>query len=84
MQELFGLGIANLVGSLFSAYPCTGSFSRSAVSNDVSSLPIIFSVCLCAATLEESAVSNHDKAEPSETFHRYSDIRDFGIARLEE
>jgi hypothetical protein len=36
-QELFGLGIANLVGSVFSAYPATGSFSRSAVSNEVSS-----------------------------------------------
>ncbi|KAG0573743.1 hypothetical protein KC19_VG205700 [Ceratodon purpureus] len=30
-QELFGLGMANLLGSAFSAYPTTGSFSRSAV-----------------------------------------------------
>lgn len=30
-QELFGLGVANLLGSAFSAYPTTGSFSRSAV-----------------------------------------------------
>lgn len=30
-QELIGLGLANLVGSFFSAYPVTGSFSRSAV-----------------------------------------------------
>ncbi|KAG5237647.1 sulfate transporter [Salix suchowensis] len=33
-QELFGLGMANILGSLFSAYPSTGSFSRSAVNND--------------------------------------------------
>lgn len=30
-QELIGIGLANLVGSLFSAYPATGSLSRSAV-----------------------------------------------------
>eukprot|EP00897_Mesotaenium_endlicherianum_P008154 jgi/Mesen1/7367/ME000381S06603 len=29
-----GLGLANVVGSLFSAYPTGGSFSRSAVNND--------------------------------------------------
>uniref|UniRef100_A0A2K1YXT9 STAS domain-containing protein n=1 Tax=Populus trichocarpa TaxID=3694 RepID=A0A2K1YXT9_POPTR len=33
-QELFGLGLANILGSFFSAYPSTGSFSRSAVNND--------------------------------------------------
>ncbi|XP_061974072.1 sulfate transporter 4.1, chloroplastic-like isoform X2 [Populus nigra] len=31
---LFGLGLANILGSFFSAYPSTGSFSRSAVNND--------------------------------------------------
>ncbi|CAL0318817.1 unnamed protein product [Lupinus luteus] len=30
-QELFGLGVSNILGSFFSAYPTTGSFSRSAV-----------------------------------------------------
>ncbi|WP_214483724.1 solute carrier family 26 protein [Bacillus sp. SM2101] len=30
-QELSGLGLANIVGSFFSAYPVTGGFSRSAV-----------------------------------------------------
>ncbi|KAI9290643.1 sulfate permease, partial [Neoconidiobolus thromboides FSU 785] len=30
-QELFALGISNLCASFFSAYPATGSFSRSAV-----------------------------------------------------
>lgn len=33
-QELFGLGVANIVGSFFSAYPTTGSFSRSAVNHE--------------------------------------------------
>jgi len=34
-QELVALGVANLLGSLTSAYPVTGSFSRSAVNNTV-------------------------------------------------
>lgn len=34
-QELFALGVANILGSLTSAYPITGSFSRSAVNNTV-------------------------------------------------
>ncbi|XP_074276240.1 putative sulfate transporter 4.2 [Silene latifolia] len=33
-QELFGLGVANIAGSFFSAYPTTGSFSRSAVNHE--------------------------------------------------
>ncbi|XP_022990265.1 sulfate transporter 4.1, chloroplastic-like isoform X3 [Cucurbita maxima] len=33
-QELFGLGVSNVVGSFFSAYPTTGSFSRSAVNHE--------------------------------------------------
>ncbi|RID71479.1 hypothetical protein BRARA_C03415 [Brassica rapa] len=33
-SELFGLGVANIFGSLFSAYPTTGSFSRSAVNSE--------------------------------------------------
>jgi len=32
--ELIGLGMANFVGAMFSAYPVTGSFSRSAVNNE--------------------------------------------------
>jgi len=32
-QELIALGAANLIGSMFSCYPVTGSFSRSAVNN---------------------------------------------------
>ncbi|XP_031381642.1 sulfate transporter 4.1, chloroplastic-like isoform X3 [Punica granatum] len=33
-QELFGLGVANVCGAFFSAYPTTGSFSRSAVNHE--------------------------------------------------
>lgn len=33
-KELIGLGMANLLGSAFNAYPSAGSFSRSAVNND--------------------------------------------------
>ncbi|XP_015962439.1 probable sulfate transporter 4.2 [Arachis duranensis] len=33
-QELVGLGVSNVLGSFFSAYPTTGSFSRSAVNNE--------------------------------------------------
>lgn len=32
-QELIALGSANILGSIFSAYPTTGGFSRSAVNN---------------------------------------------------
>lgn len=32
-QELKGLGLANIAGSLFSAYPVTGGFSRTAVND---------------------------------------------------
>ena len=33
-KELMGLGMANLTAGLFSGYPLTGSFSRSAVNNE--------------------------------------------------
>ena len=33
-QELIALGTTNLVGSIFSAFPVTGGFSRSAVNNE--------------------------------------------------
>ena len=32
--ELIGLGMANFLGGMFSSYPITGSFSRSAVNNE--------------------------------------------------
>ncbi len=34
-QEFFGQGLANLTAGLFSGYPCSGSFTRSAVSQQV-------------------------------------------------
>lgn len=33
-DELIGLGMANFIGAMFSSYPVTGSFSRSAVNHD--------------------------------------------------
>uniref|UniRef100_A0A7S2QJF3 STAS domain-containing protein n=1 Tax=Zooxanthella nutricula TaxID=1333877 RepID=A0A7S2QJF3_9DINO len=37
-QELLALGFSNLVGAMFSCYPVTGSFSRSAVNNATGAL----------------------------------------------
>jgi sulfate transporter 4 len=37
-QELLALGMSNLIGSMFSSYPVTGSFSRSAVNNSTGAL----------------------------------------------
>jgi len=37
-QELLALGAANLVGAMFSCYPVTGSFSRSAVNNQTGAM----------------------------------------------
>ncbi len=34
-QEFFGQGLANLASGLFSGYPCSGSFTRSAVAQQV-------------------------------------------------
>ncbi|XP_076337278.1 sodium-independent sulfate anion transporter-like isoform X2 [Tachypleus tridentatus] len=33
-QEMFALGVCNVVGSFVSAYPATGSFSRTAINNN--------------------------------------------------
>jgi SulP family sulfate permease len=33
-QELFSLGLANMIGSVFNAYPVAGSFSRTAVNSE--------------------------------------------------
>lgn len=53
-QELIALGVSNVIGSLFSSYPVTGGFSRSAVNDQagaktgisaiVSSLLILFTL----------------------------------------
>ena len=42
-QELRGLGIANLVGSVFSCYTTTGSFSRTAVNDSVGAKTLLSS-----------------------------------------
>lgn len=34
-QEILAMGVANLLGAMFSSYTTTGSFSRSAVSADI-------------------------------------------------
>jgi SulP family sulfate permease len=53
-KELVGLGLANVAGAFFSAYPTTGGFSRTAV-NDQSgartNLAAIFSAGIIALTL---------------------------------
>lgn len=43
-QELFGVGLANLIGSCFSSYAVTGSFSRSAVNNESGAKSTVASV----------------------------------------
>ncbi len=53
-QELIGLGAANLIGSLFQAYPVTGGFSRSAVNFESGAntpLASVFSATLVVITL---------------------------------
>ncbi|WOG96229.1 hypothetical protein DCAR_0415563 [Daucus carota subsp. sativus] len=54
-QELFGLGVANILGSMFSAYPTTGSFSRSAVNHESGAKTglsgILMGIIMCCALL---------------------------------
>ncbi|QDZ24035.1 sulfate permease [Chloropicon primus] len=50
-QELFGVGLANMVGSCFSSYAVTGSFSRSAVNNDSGAKSTIASVVTATMVL---------------------------------
>ncbi|TYG73087.1 hypothetical protein ES288_D04G072000v1 [Gossypium darwinii] len=54
-QELFGLGAANVLGSFFSAYPTTGSFSRSAVNRENGAKTglagVITGIVMCCALL---------------------------------
>jgi sulfate transporter 4 len=40
-RELLGLGAANFLGSMFQAYPVTGSFSRSAIKQSVGTKSIL-------------------------------------------
>jgi SulP family sulfate permease len=53
-KELVGLGAANVVGSLFSAYPVTGGFSRTAVNAQAgarSGLASVVTAAIVAVTL---------------------------------
>jgi sulfate permease, SulP family len=53
-RELIGQGLANTIGSFFSSYAVSGSFSRSAVNiqaGAVSGLSNVFSSCVVVATL---------------------------------
>ncbi len=53
-QELIGLGMGNIVGSFFSAFPTTGGFSRSAVNEQLggrTNLAAIISASLVILTL---------------------------------
>ncbi|MEZ4886842.1 MAG: solute carrier family 26 protein [Chitinophagales bacterium] len=53
-QELIGLGLANIVGSFFKAFPVTGGFSRTAVNDQAGAktgLASIFSAVLIVITL---------------------------------
>lgn len=53
-QELIGLGLANIAGSFFRAYPTTGGFSRTAVnaqSGSQTNLAAVFSTAVIGLTL---------------------------------
>jgi len=50
-QELLGLGTANLCAGLFSGYPLTGSFSRSAVNNEAGATSAISSIVTATLVL---------------------------------
>jgi len=53
-QELIALGLANMVGSLFKAYPSASSFSRSAINQEsggTTSMSAIISVLMVILTL---------------------------------
>ncbi|XP_076905059.1 sulfate transporter 4.1, chloroplastic-like [Bidens hawaiensis] len=62
-QELFGLGVANIFGSFFSAYPATGSFSRSAVNHESGAKTglsgIIMGIIICSALLFMTPLFEH-------------------------
>jgi SulP family sulfate permease len=53
-RELIGQGMGNIVGSMFQAYPCSGSFSRSAVNFNagaVTGFASVVAVAVVAITL---------------------------------
>ncbi len=53
-QELFSIGLSNLIGSFFHAYPVAGSFSRTAVNDEnlaKTSISLLVSAVLVAITV---------------------------------
>ncbi len=53
-QELYSLGLANMIGSVFKAYPVAGSFSRTVVNDEnkaKTSLSLLFSALLITLTV---------------------------------
>jgi SulP family sulfate permease len=53
-QELIALGLSNMVGSFFKAYPSTSSFSRSAINQESggkTGMSALVSVCIVVLTL---------------------------------
>ena len=57
-QELRGLGLANLVGAAFNCYTTTGSFSRSAIMNDVGARTQLAGIISGEDKFELSKVTN--------------------------
>lgn len=53
-QELYGLGLANMIGSIFQAYPVAGSFSRTIVNDEnraKTSISLLVSALLVTLTV---------------------------------
>lgn len=53
-QELFSIGLANMIGSIFHAYPVAGSFSRTAVNDEnkaKTSISLLISAALVGLTV---------------------------------
>ncbi|MCU0233550.1 MAG: SulP family inorganic anion transporter [Thermoanaerobaculales bacterium] len=50
-QEFFGQGLANLAAGLFSGYPCSGSFTRSAAAQQVGARTAVTGVVTGAAVM---------------------------------
>jgi MFS superfamily sulfate permease-like transporter len=82
-KELVGIGMSNFIGSIFQAYPSTGSFSRSAVNNDAgaqSSISAMFSsmlvgfVLLFLTDVFEYMVSTYLSTHPSSVYNSISII----------
>ncbi|PKI35216.1 hypothetical protein CRG98_044382 [Punica granatum] len=62
-QELFGLGVANVCGAFFSAYPTTGSFSRSAVNHESGAKTGVSGICALAAIVISAVIGLVDYDE---------------------